>query len=95
MRADGTWGNCRSERRFSAADDVDRLIFAVGAGHRHGPRRAAELVGHERRSWRFRRTGKKTGRASVCPIPGNIKRARVGWTARDRLPDIDVGLAVR
>jgi hypothetical protein len=95
MRADGTWGNCRSERRFSAADDVDRLIFAGGAGHRHGLRGAAKLVGHGRRRWWFRRPGKKTGRASVRPIPGNIKRARIGGTARDYLPDIDVGLAVR
>jgi len=67
---------------FSAADDVDRLIFAVTTRDRYGLRRATKLVGHGRRRWWFRRTCKETGWASVCPIPGNIKCARVWWTAR-------------
>jgi len=45
---------------FSAADDVDRLIFAISARNRHALRRAAKLVRHGRRRWRFRRGGKET-----------------------------------
>jgi hypothetical protein len=68
--------HCRDVRpRFrwpacSAANDIDRLIFAVGAGHRHGPRRAAELVGHERRSGGSGGLAKRLGGHRCAQSPG-------------------------
>ena len=71
-------------RFFSAANDLDGLIFAVCPRNRHSLRDARRSTDNWVEGW-FRRVRKR--RTSMHPIPGNIVGACV-YPVRDRLPDV-------